>query len=156
MKFHISVVIDQPIEIVWKAFIKPENMLHWTKYLEKVEVVKGELGEIGALSRLHYLEKGKSYVLEDELMSYEEGRKIGSQVSGQRMLINLETFLDSLNGGTKISMNWDGTSDSFILKLIFKLMRRKMIKQAQSELDHFKSLVEKYGESFPNRLLEKN
>lgn len=154
MKFHIFVIINQPIEIVWKAFIKPENMLHWTKYLEKVEVVKGELGEIGALSRLHYLEKGKSYILEDKLISYEEGRKIGSQVSGQRMLINLETFLEPLNGGTKISMNWDGTSDSFIMRLFFKLMRRKMIKQAGSELYHFKSLVEKYGETFPKQLLE--
>ena len=150
MKFHISVIIERSIEIVWNAFIKPENMLHWTKYLEKVEVVKGKLGEIGALSRLHYLEKGKSYILEDKLVSYEEGKKIGSQVSGQRMLINVNTFFESLNDGTKISMSWDGTSDSFIMKLIFKLMRRKMIQQAQSELDHFKSLVEKYGETFPN------
>ena len=150
MRFNISVVIDKPLEIVWKAFINPENMLHWTKYLEKVEVVKGELGEIGALSRLHYLEKGKSYILEDKMISYEEGKKIGSQVSGQRMLINLETFFESLNGETKISMNWDGTSDFFIMKLIFKLLRRKMINQAQSELDHFKSLVEKYGDRFPD------
>ncbi|TFG21937.1 MAG: SRPBCC family protein [Promethearchaeota archaeon] len=151
MRFHISVNTNQPIEIVWEAFIKPENMLHWTKYLEKVEVVKGKLGEIGAVSRLHYLEKGKPYILEDKLVSYEEGKKIGSQVSGQRMLINVETFFESLNGGTKISMDWDGTSDSFIMSFIFKLMRRKMIKQAESELHHFKSLVEKYGETFPNK-----
>ncbi|MFW9819972.1 MAG: SRPBCC family protein [Candidatus Thorarchaeota archaeon] len=59
-KFEITTIINQPREIVWKAFIDPENMLQWMRFLEKVEVIKGELGEIGAVSHLHYVEKGKS------------------------------------------------------------------------------------------------
>ena len=75
-KFDIATIINQSPDIVWKAFINQQNMTQWMQNLEKVEVVKGEFPEIGATSHLHYLEKGRSYVLEDKLLSYEEGKRI--------------------------------------------------------------------------------
>jgi hypothetical protein len=130
-------------------------MTHWMRYLEKMEVVKGEFGEVGAIAHLHYLEKGRSYILEDKMLSYEEGKKIVSQVSGQGMNIEVETTFDSLQASTKISMSWNGTSKSFITRFFLRLMRGKIAKQAQAELDNFKNLVENYGERFPNNNLNK-
>ncbi len=148
-KFEIETIINQPPDIVWKAFIDPQNMLNWTRFLEKVETVKGKFGEIGAVAHLHYVEKGKSYILEDKLLSYEEGKRIGSQVSGQGMDIKVETTFEPVSNGTQISMVWDGTSKSSFARLILKLMRGKISKQALAELDTFKNLVEKYGTKFP-------
>ncbi|MFX0004134.1 MAG: SRPBCC family protein [Candidatus Hodarchaeota archaeon] len=149
-KFTITKIINQPSDIVWKAFIDQQNMIQWTRYLEEVEVIKGSLGEIGAIAHLHYLEKGKSYILEDKLLSYEEGKKIKSQVSGQGMIIEVETSIESVSNGTQITMVWDGTSKSAFTRFILKLMRGKIIKHAEEELDTFKNLVEKYGSKFPN------
>jgi len=114
-----------------------------------VEVVEGTFGEVGAKAHLHYLEKGRSYILEDKLLSYEEGRKILSQVSGQGMIIEVETIFNSYQDDTSISINWNGTSKSIIARFILKLMKRKIAKQAEAELDLFKSLVEAYGVKFP-------
>jgi hypothetical protein len=130
-------------------------MTHWMRYLEKMEVVKGEFGEVGAIAHLHYLEKGRSYILEDKMLSYEEGKKIVSQVSGQGMNIEVETIFDSLPAGTKISMSWNGTSKSFITRFFLRLMQGKIAKQAKAELDTFKNLVENYGERFPDINLNK-
>jgi uncharacterized membrane protein len=148
-KFKISAIITQPLEIVWKSYIDPQNMMQWMQYLEKVEVVKGKFGEVGATSHLHYLEKGRPYILEDNLLSYEEGKRIKSQVSGQGMIIEVETTFDVLSDGTQISMVWNGTSKSIFARVILKLMRGKIAKQAQAELDTFKGLVETYGVNFP-------
>lgn len=148
VSFKITTKINRPIAIVWKAFINPDNMLHWTKYLEKVEVVEGEFGEIGALSRLHYLEKGKAYILEDKLLAFEEGKRIVSEVSGQGMKIILETTLDPTDGGTNVSMEWTGTGSSFFIRMVLWLMQNKISKNAFNELMHFKSLVEVHGEVF--------
>ena len=82
-KFRITTNIYKPLDIVWNAFIDPQNMLLWTRYLEKVEEIEGKFGEIGAIGHLHYLEKGRSYILEDKLLSYEERRRILSQVAGE-------------------------------------------------------------------------
>jgi uncharacterized membrane protein len=148
VSFKITTNINQPIAIVWKAFINPDNMLHWTKCLEKVEVVEGEFGKIGALSRLHYLEKGKAYILEDRLLDFEEGKRIVSEVSGQGMKIILETTLDPIDGDTNVLMQWTGTGNSFIMRIFLWLMQNKISKQALNELLHFKSLVEVHGEVF--------
>jgi uncharacterized membrane protein len=150
-KFTITVIINQPADIVWKAYVDPENMTHWTRYLEKMEIVKGGYGEVGSISHLHYLEKGRSYILEDKLVSWEEGKRIVSQVSGQGMNIEVETIFESLPGGTKISMSWNGTSKSFITRMILRLMQGKIAKQAKAEVDTFKGLVERYGAKFPNK-----
>jgi uncharacterized protein YndB with AHSA1/START domain len=147
-KFEIQTIINQPRDIVWIAFIDPQNMLHWTRFLEKVETVKGKFGEIGAVAHLHYVERGKSYIMEDKLLSYEEGKRIISQVSGQGLDIEVETSLESISNGTQIKMVWKGTSSSSFTRFILKLMRGKICKQAQAELDTFKNLVEKYGSKF--------
>jgi uncharacterized membrane protein len=156
VKFKITTSINKPPEIVWNAFIDAQNMLHWTKYLEKVEVVKGKFGEVGATAHLHYLEKGRSYILEDKLLGYEEGKRILSQVSGQGMNIEVETILNALPNDTNISMTWNGTSKSFMVRFMLRLMQKKIAKQAKAELEHFKSLVENYGAKFPNNILEPN
>jgi len=153
-KFNISININQSPEIVWKAYIDPQNMIQWTRYLEKVEVIKGKFGEVGAIAHLHYLEKGRSYILEDKLLSYESGKRILSQVSGQGMIIEVETILDSHQDGTNISMNWKGTSKSLIVRFILRLMQRKITKQAEAEVNTFKSLVETHGVKFPKKSLE--
>ncbi|MFX1328121.1 MAG: SRPBCC family protein [Promethearchaeota archaeon] len=151
-KFKIEANVNQSSDIVWKAFIDPENMTHWQRYLEKVEVIKGKLGEIGAIAHLHYLEKGKTYILEDKMLDYEEGKKIVSQVSGQGMIIKVKTMLEPLEKATKISMTWNGTSKSLFARIILRLMQGKIAKQAEAELNTFKTLVEGYGVKFPNEV----
>jgi hypothetical protein len=149
-KFKIEININRSPEIVWKAFIDPNNMLQWERYLVKAETVKGKFGEIGAIGHLHYLEKGRSYILEDKLLAYEEGKRILSQVSGQGMIIEVDTLFDSLPNGTKLTSIWKGTSKSFIVRLMLRLLHRKITKQAEEEFNTFKSLVETYGAIFPN------
>lgn len=148
-KFSISTNISQPLDITWKAYIDPQNMMQWTKYLEKVEEVSGKFGEVGAIAHLHYLEKGRSYILEDKLLEYEEGRRILSQVSGQGMIIEVETLLNSTKDGTNISMNWNGTSNSLFTRFILRLMQKKIAQQAEREVNTFKELVQTHGAKFP-------
>lgn len=81
-KFHVSVAINKHIETVYQAYIDPDNMLLWTDGLEKIEIVKGEFGQIGATMHLHYNQKGRKSTLEDRLKSIEVGKMIVSQVTG--------------------------------------------------------------------------
>ena len=150
-KFTISVLIDESPEIVWNAFIDSDNMRHYTKYLEKIEVVKGKFGEVGATAHLHYLEKGRSYILEDKLLEYEEEKRILSQVTGQGMKVIVESSFEKLPNGTKMTMVWDGTGKYIIMKVILWLLKGRIKKHAEAELNTFKNLVETYGVSFSEK-----
>ncbi|MFW9819973.1 MAG: hypothetical protein ACFFE5_10215 [Candidatus Thorarchaeota archaeon] len=87
--------------------------------------------------------------MEDKMLAYEEGKRILSEVSGQGMDIKVETTLESLSEGTQITMLWNGTSKSAFARVILKLMRNSISKQAIAELETFKNLVEKFGIKFP-------
>lgn len=150
-KFKISKDINKSTEVVWNAFIDSDNMIQWERYLEKVEVIKGKFGEVGAIAHMHYRKKGSSYILEDKLVGYESGKRILSQISGQGMNIEIETIIDPLPKGTRISMIWNGTSKSLIVRIILRLLQKKITKQAEDELNTFKSLVEAHGVKFPNK-----
>ena len=147
-KFTISVHINQPPDIVDKALAEPENFVHWTSNLERFEVVKGGPGEVGSIARLHYVEQGRSYVMEDILEYCEPGKLYRSRVTGNGMHVKVETLLEPLNGETQMSLTWSGTSDNWIAKLLLPFLRGQIKRHALSDLEKFKTLVETQGVHF--------
>lgn len=155
VKFEIQIDIKQPPEVVDAALMNPENAVYWTKYLEKFEVVKGKPGEVGAVGRLHYLQKGRRYTMEDVLEYYEPGKKYVSRVSGPAITARVVTTLKVIDGKTRMKIVWKGSPKSFFLKLILPLLKKKITRQAHGELETFKNLIESYGIDFSRSKSEK-
>ena len=150
--FTISTIINQPIEIVIKALMNPDNFPYWTTDLEKFEVIEGKLGEVGSIGHLHYYKKGRSYVMEDKLIYCEPGKKYVSKVSGDALTARVETTLYSSGNETEMNVTWSGKGKKLFLKLLLPLLRAKLIKQSISELEIFKKLVEIKGINFGDQL----
>ena len=148
MNFSVGVWIDRPVEVVVAALMDPDNHPYWTTDLRKFEVIEGRPGEIGSIGRLHYSQKGRSYVLEDRLISSEPGKKYVSQVTGDAIAAIVETLLDPSGSGTRMSVTWSGRGKSFALKVLLPFLRGKMVRQSQAELAKFKELVEIRGARF--------
>jgi hypothetical protein len=146
--FKISTVINKPIDLVVSALMNPDNFVYWTADLEKFEVIKRKPGEVGSIAHLHYLQKGRSYVMEDKLIYCEPGKKYISQVSGDVLTARVETTLRSLGEKTEMSIYWSGKGKIFLLKLLLPLLRKKMIKHSKKELETFKQLAETRGSDF--------
>lgn len=95
-KFQVSIIVNQPVEMVVKALLNQNNHIYWTKDLVKFELIKGQPGEVGSMGNLHYSQKGQTYVMKDELIYCEPGRKYVSQISRRKMInqskLELETF----------------------------------------------------------------
>jgi hypothetical protein len=104
-EFKISIVINQPLDIVVKALMNPDNFVYWTNYLEKFEVITRKSGEVGSIAHLHYSEKGRSYIMEDKLIYCEPGKIYISQVSGDVLTAKVETILQNLGEKTKLSIH---------------------------------------------------
>jgi len=146
--FKVSIIINQPIDIVVKALMNPDNFPHWQKDLEKFEAIERTPGEVDSIGHLHYSQKGRSYVMEDKLIYCEPGKKYVSQVSGDAINAQVETTLNSLGNDTEMNVTWSGKGKIFLLKMMLPLFRGKMVKQSKTELEVFKKLVETKGSNF--------
>lgn len=154
--FKVSTIINRSPDIVVEALMNADNWPHWTTDLEKFEVIERRPGEVGSIGHLHYRQKGRSYMMEDKLLSCEPGERYLSRVSGDFLTAYVETTLHILDQGTELSIAWSGKGKVLSLRIMLPLLRGKMIKQAQAELETFKRLVETRGSNFSKSNNEKN
>ena len=146
-----SVKINQPIDVVYQAYIDADNMLKWMTDLEKFEYNKDDFGKVGATARLHYNQKGRTYIMEDKLEFLEPGKEIISTVSGNGLKAKVVTIFNSLdNNEVELILFWDGKGQNILLKLLLPFLKRKIKSQMYNELNKFKNLVEKFGVKFKN------
>ena len=62
--FSVNTIINQPVDVVDKALMNPENFPYWQTDLEKFEVIKETPDRVDSIGHLHYNQKGGSYILE--------------------------------------------------------------------------------------------
>ena len=140
--FEASVFIAAPPEAVTRVILHPDLAVHWTTDLERFEVVTGNAGEPGAVARLHYLQNGRPYVMQDELLEVDPIRRYRSRVSGEALTAEIETTLTPKEDGTRVAVRWTGSGRRFPFSILLPLIRRSIIRQAEVDLGKLKSLVE--------------
>jgi len=146
--FEISTTINQAVDVIVGALMNPENHPYWTNGLERFEIIKGKAGEVGSMANLHYSQKGRSYIMKDELIFFEPGKKYISRISGEYIVAQVETTLRPHENYTIMELKWSGRGKTLLLKLLLPLLRRKMIRQSKEELETFRNLVETRGADF--------
>lgn len=147
--FTVSTLIKKTNDIVVNALMNPDNFPYWQKDVVKFEVIDKKPGEVGSIGRLHYSQNGKrSYIMDDELIFCEYGKRYISKVSGDIITAQVDTELQTVDNNTEMKVTWKGTGKQLFIKLLLPFMRSKMINQSKTELETFKKLVETRGADF--------
>jgi hypothetical protein len=151
VRFVVTVDIERPPEVVDQALLRADNAAQWNKDLVEFEVVSGEPGMVGSKGRLHYVQGGKDHFMEDVMEQAEPGRRYVSRVSGPAVTARVETRIEPVEGGTRLTIEWTGEGVKLLPRLLLPLMRRRMVRRSREELETFKGLVETRGADFSER-----
>ncbi len=142
MKLSTSIVLDAPVHIVAQALNAAEDAPKWQRHLVRMEVVEGGANQIGSLARLHYVERGRSYVLEDKLLECDPDRRWRSHVSGNGMQIDVETTLIPVGSQTELRLTWNAHPEKRLARVVFWAMRPAIRRNLNADLQRLARLVE--------------
>lgn len=142
MRMTVEVTLDKNRQEVWKAFDSTANMRKWQPTLKSFERVSGTPGQVGAVSRLTYDERGRSIVLTETITLRQELVAFaGTYDSGHAVNTVQNSFTEVAPGRTKWVMEAD-----FLFRGFFKLMapfiRGTIEKRIRADVERFKTLLE--------------
>lgn len=148
VQFELSADIIKPPDVIVQALLRAENAPYWNTDLVKFEVVSGEPGKVGSVGRIHYVQNGREHTMEDVMEYADPGKRYVSKVSGPDIIAHVETVIEPIDGGSMVKISWKGKGRRILPRLLLPLIRGRMVRQSQQELDKFKELVETRGADF--------
>lgn len=142
LRFTQEIVLDRPIEAVWRAFDNPENLKVWQPTLVSFEPVSGTPGQPGAVSRLTYQEGKRIIVLMETVTDRQQPNLFaGTYDSGMGLNNITARFSPQGDGATLWRMEGEFISRG-IWKLITPLFAGVIRKRTREDAIRFKTSLE--------------
>ncbi len=140
-EFEIVTTIDRPIDEVWDFLEDFKRMPEWNAGL--VEARPTSEGPIGVGSTIVFRGKflGRSVELTQEYTEYAPKRRFVARTKAGPLHIELESTVESIPGGTKLTSLYRGESHGFF-KLTEPVIVRVAKKQFESAAENMKALLE--------------
>jgi len=134
--------IAAPSESVASVLLDADLAPMWTRGLDRLELIEGAVGEAGSVGLAHYVEGRRKYTLRDRLISATPCRHYVSQITGGGLKATVETSLEPLADGTRMSVRWVGRGTNLITRLTIPLMKPLISKRSEDDLRSLRRLVE--------------
>ena len=139
---EVSIVIAAPPMSVSDVLLDIEAAPLWTSGLERLELVEGVLGHPGSVARAHYVDGRSRSTLEDRLVEATPGRHFKSEIRGDGLRATVETELEEIPVGTRLTVRWSGTGTNPLTRLALPFLKTRVRRRSQEDLRALKSLVE--------------
>jgi len=141
-KVEASVIIDRPVDEVWRYAIDWSKGPQWDPDLIECKVTsEGPLG-VGTTLQSVRATRG-AHLIEFRVTEYEPGRKLTAEVTAPKMARGSRQtmVLESAEGKTKVNTAWDWKLNGFYT-LLGPIMIRSSKKTSETQLGNLKRILE--------------
>jgi uncharacterized protein YndB with AHSA1/START domain len=137
-----TIQIDTPPASVFGVLADLSKTPQWNPRC--VEVKQVSPGPFAAGAKLHYRfkEPGRQGEMDGEVIACEPSKTLAMRFVDKSMAVDVRFELQAQGSGTSVVHVIDVEPRSFMIKLMTPLLRGALRKQAVSELDKLKKLVE--------------
>ncbi len=145
MKFNGSIDINQSLEKVADLFADPAYLKEYQEGFEKKELLKGEAGKDGAISKMYYKNGKHEMVLTETIISNKLPHSFEALYHHKHMDNTLKcTFIELENGLVRYTSEVEYTRINWVLPKLMAILFPGMYKKpARRWMENFKSFVEK-------------
>jgi uncharacterized protein YndB with AHSA1/START domain len=143
MKITTTLIIIKPVVMVWNFFDNPNNLDKWLTGFKRFEPVSGMQGHVGTKSRHVYDQKGKEFILEEEITARQKYHHLAAKLDHITMTATIHTvFTDLHDGHTQMDITNDMTFLTFPYKLMIPFISGSIRKRQQGDYQKLKAAIE--------------
>jgi hypothetical protein len=145
MKFKGSIDINKPQQIVAELFADPDNLKEYQDGFQKKELISGQMGQEGAVSRMYYKDAKREMELLETITSNRLPDSFEASYQHKFMDNTMKCrFVPIDNNKTRYEYEFEYTRISWVIpRLIAILFPGIYRKQGEKWMDQFKAFVEK-------------
>lgn len=133
-RLEAIITIDKPVKAVWEYIDNPDNMPLWLDNFVRYEHVSGERGQPGSKGRQYYNERGREFVMDEEMLERTDHKHIKLKLTSKPMDIIIEnSFKSTGKNSTELVAIAEFTRVSAFMKLMMALFMP--LKKAQATHD---------------------
>ena len=146
MKFSGTIEVNRSIELVTGLFADPRYLKEYQEGFQKKELVSGEAGKDGAVSKMYYAMGKRSMELTETITANRLPATFEASYHHKHMDNTLKCTFTALDGNrTRYHSEVEYTRINWLMpKLIALLFPGMYRKQAEKWLHNFKNFVENY------------
>jgi len=128
-----------------ELFTEPENLKEWQDGFQRLEHVSGKPGEVGAVSHLIYIMRGKEELIEETLNTMNLPHEMSGTYIHRHMSNTMKVEFEALDKETTRYTNHIHYTqfNGFMINVMAKLMPGMFKKQVQKWQDQFKAFAER-------------
>ncbi len=143
MTINYSIKIERDVETVFNYFINTNNLKNWIGGLEKFEIISGEVGEIGAVSKQVIFQNGRRIKFEQTVTDFISNEYFEAKMTSKEMDMLIKYFFEeNEEGHTIFTMSQEIKLKSFLFKTAKGLVKNLIENAQKKDFNQLKNILE--------------
>ena len=142
VSYQNEVMVNKPASEVWAIMEDDTRISEWLTVIDRMELVSGEAGTVGAVSNIYVTENGEEMVMQETITAVTPEKRIAMTFTMDFMDMEYEMELEEMDGKTKITSRSVTTGNGLVAKSIVALMPSVMKAQEEANLGNLKAVVD--------------
>lgn len=143
MKYNLEIDIDAPLETVLKKFDSLDNLKEWQPGFESYELLSGEAGQVGAKTKLKYINRGREMEMVETIIKRDLPHMFSASYDAKGASSVIESRFEPLGDDKTRWHFFTEFHGSGIYKVMMILMPGAFKKQSRLFLNKFKEFAER-------------
>ncbi len=142
MKLSEELILMRNREAVWKAFDNVDNLKKWQPTLSDFRNESGTPGQVGAVSRLTYMENGRTIKMTETITHRHQPVSFGGRYDAGNAVNELMNHFEATGPDeTRWTMEADFRLRGFFV-ILGPFFRRPVVKRIREDMNRFKTMLE--------------
>lgn len=140
--YENEVIVNKSSAESWAVMADDSRISEWLPVIDRLELVSGEPGTVGAVSTIYVIENGEEMTMQETITAIEPQAHMAMTFTMDFMNMEYEMYMTEKDGKTHIRTKSISTGNGIIAQSIISFMPGMMSDQENENLNNLKKVIE--------------